>query len=153
MSTRPCAVIVDLLTFGDNVIEMLGFSEQHPLNSIERSRGSAISIAWPTGKPSRYSTRTPRFACYQRAILRTTTSKHADGPPISPLQSMAPLLLCQRLGAAVRQFGDAAKRYILKTTTTSAIAPRPAMNPAMMPAIEYGMGPASARSAFICWRC
>ena len=43
--------------------------------------------------------------------------------------------------------------YILKATTKSAMAPRPAMKPAMMPAIEYGMGPASARSAFMSWRC
>ncbi|HME04400.1 MAG TPA: hypothetical protein VKG38_15370, partial [Solirubrobacteraceae bacterium] len=37
---RLCAVIVDRLTFGGNVIEILGYSEQSPLNSIERSRGS-----------------------------------------------------------------------------------------------------------------
>jgi hypothetical protein len=37
---RLRAVTVDLLTFGGNVIEVLGYSEQSPLNSIERSRGS-----------------------------------------------------------------------------------------------------------------
>ena len=48
---------------------------------------------------------------------------------------------------------DAGKRYSLKTTTTSARTPRPAIKPAITPAIEYGMAPTSASSAFISWRC
>jgi len=53
----------------------------------------------------------------------------------------------------VPSLANHAKRYSLKATRISAMAPRPAMKPAMMPAIEYGMGPTSARSTFISWRC
>jgi hypothetical protein len=48
---------------------------------------------------------------------------------------------------------DPATRYSLKATTTSAMTPRPAIKPAMIPAIEHGMGPTSAVSAFISLRC
>ena len=40
----------------------------------------------------------------------------------------------------------------LNPTATSATMPRSAMKPAITPAIEYGIGPASASSALACWR-
>lgn len=42
-----------------------------------------------------------------------------------------------------------AKHYTLKVTPMSAMTPRPAMKPATIAAIEYGMAPKLARSAFI----
>ena len=49
--------------------------------------------------------------------------------------------------------GNPVNRYSFNATAISAMAPRLAMKPAMVPAIEYAMGPTSARSAFISWRC
>ena len=51
------------------------------------------------------------------------------------------------------RLGNPARRYSLNVTPMSAIRPRPAMKPAMIPAIEYGMVPKSAFSALISWRC
>jgi hypothetical protein len=48
------------------------------------------------------------------------------------------------------QKGSWAKTYSLRITTTSAMTPRTAIKPAMIPAIDYGMVPTSAFSAFIC---
>ena len=42
------------------------------------------------------------------------------------------------------------KPYSLIATVTNAMTPSTAINPAMIPDIEYGSVPASAFSAFIC---
>jgi hypothetical protein len=82
-------------------------------------------------------------------------SEWAPVPPhlgrIQPLTSMRRQSIWSRRPRAAAHQNE--KRYSLQITTTSARIPRPAIKPAMIADIEYGMGPTSAASVFISWRC
>lgn len=73
-------------------------------------------------------------------------SQRSIGNPMSVWQR--PLRLIDR-----GHLGTSGKVYSLQMTRTSARIPRTAINPAMIPNIEYGMVAPSAFSVFISCRC